>query len=81
MFSEKKKYSISSIQFGSIKQQPKKNFLYFKIYKSLRYHFLRDLQLVNISSSAKISKPTIELNFILRSLKTGNFQYPQIVYY
>ena len=36
--------------------QPKINYSYFKIHKSLRYHFFRDLQLVNFLSSAKITK-------------------------
>ena len=40
--------------------QPKLNYLYFKIYKSVRYYFLRDLQLINFLSSAKISKPKVE---------------------
>ena len=66
MFSEKKNTLLVVYNLGVLKkkQQPKTNYLYFKIYKSVRYHFLRDLQLVNISSSAKISKPAIELKFI-----------------
>ena len=40
--------------------QPKINYLYFKIYKSLRYRFFSDLYVVNFSSSAKTSKPKID---------------------
>ena len=44
------------------KGQPKINYFYleFKIHISLRYHLLKDLQLLNFLSSAKISKPKID---------------------
>ena len=56
------------------KKQPRINYLSFKIYKSLRYNFFKDLQLVNFLSSAKILKPKTDYKFI-NDIFLGSFLF------